>query len=161
MNSVSMPSRPVSRARPASSSTTPMPPGTLLAGPATVTVEVLAGAILLVALAVAAGADAKQHVDQPYGQARPDDPQSALPAVVLGPKRDRRDASGDDDGRKPDAYERHHGTSVHGSVGSVAGSNRATSSAGPGRSPGAARPRLVASIPRTAPVSSPSAARSA
>src|SRR3954466_3755155 len=117
MNSVSMPRRPVSRARRASSPTTVMQLRTLLAGPVTVTVEVLARGVLGVALAVAAGADAEQHVDEPDRQPGADDPQPALPAIVVGPQGDGQRAADHDDRRKPDAHERGHGSNVQGSVG--------------------------------------------
>src|SRR4051794_27578016 len=107
MNSVSMPRRPPARAAAASSETTSgetvvaTVSGTLsgrLVGPVPVLVEVAAGGLLVVALAVAADADAEQDVDHPDRQAGADDARRALERPV-GPDDDERDHAAEDDDR--------------------------------------------------------------
>src|SRR6476469_10462204 len=95
MNSVSMPRRPVSRARAASSATTPSAmrgpyvvrpmsgvalggSRRLLVGPVPVTVIEAARVVLLGAIAVAGHADAVEDVQQPHRQARADEQAAAL-----------------------------------------------------------------------------------
>src|SRR6478672_7222722 len=95
MNSVSIPRRPVSRARAASSATTPsairgpyvvgpmsgVALGSrrrLLVRPAPVPVVEAAGVVLLGAIAVAGHAHAVEDVQQPHRQARADEQAAAL-----------------------------------------------------------------------------------
>src|SRR5262245_60963893 len=100
MNSVSMPSRPVARARAASSAVVKRSPSRLVR-PVAVAVEVVARAVLGAAVPVAADADAEQEVDDPDGQAGADDGAAAFGAAVPWPEDHGHHAADDHDGREP------------------------------------------------------------
>src|SRR4051794_18232070 len=115
-------------------------------------IEVAARRLLLVALAVAAGADPVQEVDEEDRDPRADDPGRALERPIGADDDHRDDAGDDDDRRQPVADEPQRGHAAARAVGVKAASAAS-------RSPGS--PTERSSCARTSAGESPSAARSA